>query len=62
MMPDFDQETVEIDTFTPCPGCGDVGHTIQTWEEPVDGRPIQLMDCPNPRSECRVSEYYPAEA
>lgn len=59
MRPDFDVDPVPIDPFTPCPGCGEVGHTVQTWEHPEDGRPIQYMTCSKPRDECRVSNYYP---
>jgi predicted Fe-S protein YdhL (DUF1289 family) len=60
MRPDIDAETVRSDHFTPCPGCGSIGHTIQTWVHKDDSeKVIQLMACPEAADDCRVKEYYP---
>ena len=48
----------EYDMFSPCPGCGNIGFSVQVFEETRDGK-IQLMRCPEPFTECRTAEYYP---
>ncbi len=59
MQPEFEQDPVEINRYSRCPGCGEIGQTVQTWVEPVDGPPIQMMQCPNNAERCRVEEYRP---
>ena len=49
----------EYDMFSPCPGCGNIGFSVQVFEETRDGE-IQLMRCPEPFTECRTAEYYPS--
>lgn len=48
----------ERDMFSPCPGCGNIGFSVQTFEK-LEGEEIQLMRCSEPMAECRTAEYYP---
>jgi len=61
MPPDFEQPPIDIDRFTPCPGCGEVGFTVQEWIllDEKDGRPVQMMVCRNQMRDCLVNRYYP---
>lgn len=40
--------------YPPCPGCGEVGFSVQVWHEGE-----QQWQCNN--DDCRVSEYSPRE-
>jgi hypothetical protein len=42
----------EYDYFSPCPGCGTIGFTVQVW---VEG--TQMMQCDE--NDCRVQKYEP---
>jgi hypothetical protein len=45
----------KIDHFTPCPGCGTIGFTVQVWVGNT-----QMMQCGD--NDCRVHEYKPLPA
>jgi len=51
-MSEQSSDELEYDHFTPCPGCGTIGFTVQVW---VGG--VQMMDCDD--DDCRVHEYEP---
>jgi len=52
MSDESEQAPQQFDQFTPCPGCGVIGFTVQVW---VGG--IQMMNCGE--DGCRVHEYEP---
>lgn len=39
-----------VGNFSPCPGCDEIGFSIQVWHEGE-----QMMQCGN--EDCRVQEY-----
>jgi len=48
----------KYDMFSPCPGCDNIGFSVQVFESTENGE-VQLMKCSEPNANCRVSEYYP---
>jgi len=48
----------EFDYTTPCPGCGNVGFSIDIYEH-VGETEVHLMRCSQNKGTCRVCNYYP---
>ena len=45
--------------FPPCPGCREVGFSVQKWTVDHDGEEVQMWQCDN--TDCRVEEYGPRD-